>query len=91
MNIEAFLKARREAGQDVTVTEIQLSTAPRYTAGDAAVVVTPVAHAVSFLDEHGHAVTALIVGEQAGLAVTNGENRCPQWTEHDVSDPGITL
>jgi len=97
MNIEDFLKERREAGQEVLITEIDLSP-PRhyepYTHGDAlwgeAVLVKLVAHAVSFVDEQGRAVTALIVGNQAGLAIMEGKNVCPEWTEHDVSDPGIT-
>jgi hypothetical protein len=55
------------------------------------VLVKPVAHAVSFVDEQGRAVTALIVGDQAGLAIMEGKNACPRWTDHDVSDPGVTL
>jgi hypothetical protein len=51
----------------------------------------PVAHAVSFVDEQGRAVTALIVGDQAGRAIMEGKNLCPRWTEHDVSDPRVTL
>jgi hypothetical protein len=35
-------------------------------------------------------VTALIVGDQARRAIMEGNNLCPRWTEHGVSDPGVT-
>ena len=90
MDIDDFLKRRGEAGQEVVVTEIALSP-PREYEGGATVLVKPVAaHAVSFVDEQGRAVTAVIVGDQAGLAIMEGRNVCPRWTEHDVSDPGVT-
>jgi hypothetical protein len=91
MNIDAFLKERREAGQEVIVTEIELSPPRQYELWGETVLVKPVAHAVSFVDEQGRAVTALIVGDQAGLAIMEGKNACPRWTDHDVSDPGVTL
>jgi hypothetical protein len=90
MNIEDFLNERGEAGQEVVVTEIELSRPCQYELWGATVLVKPVAHAVSFVDEQGRAVTALIVGEQAGLAILEGKNACPRWTEHGVSDPGVT-
>jgi hypothetical protein len=91
MNIDDFLKERSEAGQEVVVTEIELSPPRRYEVWGEMVLVKPVAHAVSFVDEQGRAVTALIVGDQAGLAIMEGKNACPRWTDHDVSDPGVTL
>lgn len=91
MNIDDFLKQRREAGQEVIVTEIALSPPRPYEVWGETVLVKPVAHAVSFVDEQGRAVTALIVGDQAGLAIMEGMNACPRWTDHDVSDPGVTL
>jgi hypothetical protein len=90
MNIDDFLKERSEAGQEALVTEIELSPPRQYEVWGATVLVKPVAHAVSFVDEQGRAVTALIVGDQAGLAIMEGKNVCPRWTEHDVSDPGVT-
>ena len=91
MNIDDFLKERGEAGQEVIVTEIELSPPRQYELWGETVLVKPVAHAVSFVNEQGRAVTALIVGDQAGLAIREGKNACPRWTEHDVSDPGVTL
>jgi hypothetical protein len=91
MNLDEFLKQRSEAGQDVVVTEIDLSPHRQDERWPATGPVQPVAHAVSFVDEQGRAVTALIVGDQAGRAITEGKNLCPRWTEHDVSDPGVTL
>jgi hypothetical protein len=91
MNIDDFLKERGEAGQEVVVTEIGLSPPRHHEVWGETVMVKPVAHAVSFVDEQGRAVTALIVGDQAGRAILDGKNLCPRWTEHDVSDPGITL
>ena len=91
MNIDEFLKQRSEAGQEVVVTEIALSAPRHYDVWGETVLVKPVAHAVSFLDDEGRAVTALIVGDQAGRAIVEGKNFCPRWTEHDVSDPGVTL
>ena len=91
MRIDEFLKQRQEAGQDVLVTEIDLSPPRHYELWGETVLVKPVAHAVSFVDDQGRAVTALIVGDQAGLAVMEGKNACPRWTDHDVSDPGVTL
>jgi hypothetical protein len=90
MNIDDFLKERDQAGQEVVVTEIELSRPRQYQVWGATVLVKPVAHAVSFVDGQGRAVTALIVGDQAGLAIMEGKNACPRWTEHDVSDPGVT-
>jgi hypothetical protein len=91
MNIDDFLKERGEAGQEVVVTEIGLSPPRHYEVWGETVLVKPVAHAVSFVDEQGRAVTALIVGDQAGRAIMEGKNLCPRWTDHDVSDPGVTL
>jgi hypothetical protein len=91
MNIDQFLGERQKAGQDVIVTEIELSPPHRGELCGETVLVKPVGHAVSFVDDQGRAVTALIVGDQAGLAVMEAVNRCPRWTEHDVSDPGVTL
>jgi hypothetical protein len=91
MRIDEFLKQRQEAGQDVLVTEIDLSPPRHHELWGETVLVKPVAHAVSFVDDQGRAVTALIVGDQAGLAVMEGKNACPRWTDHDVSDPGVTL
>jgi hypothetical protein len=91
MNIDDFLKERGEAGQEVVVTEIELSPPRQCEVWGATVLVKPVAHAVSFVDEQGRSVTALILGDQAGLAIMEGKNACPRWTDHDVSDPGITL
>lgn len=90
MNIDDFLKQRGEAGQEVVVTEIDLSPPRHSEVWGATVLVKPVAHAVSFEDEQGRAVTVLIVGDQAGRAIMQGRNDCPPWTEHDVSDPGVT-
>jgi hypothetical protein len=91
MNIDDFLKERDQAGHEVVVTEIELSPPRQYhQLWGATVLVKPVAHAVSFVDGQGRAVTALIVGDQAGLAIKEGKNVCPRWTEHDVSDPGVT-
>jgi hypothetical protein len=90
MNIDDFLKERDEAGQEVVVTEIALSRPRQYEIWGETILAKPVAHAVSFVDEQGRAVTALIVGDQAGVAIMEGKNVCPRWTEHDVSDPGIT-
>jgi hypothetical protein len=91
MKVDDFLKERREAGQEVVVTEISLSPPCQQEVWGERVLVKPVAHAVSFVDEQGRAVTALIVGDQAGRAIMDGKNLCPRWTEHDVSDPGVTL
>ena len=91
MNIDEFLKQRSEAGQSVVVTEIDLSPRGQDEGWDETVLGQPAAHAVSFVDEQGRAVTALIVGEQAGRAIVEGKNLCPRWTDHDVSDPGVTL
>jgi hypothetical protein len=91
MNIDEFVKQRDEAGQDVVVTEIELSPHRQDEGWAEKGLVQQVAHAVSFVDEQGRAVTALIVGEQAGRAIVDGKNLCPRWTEHDVSDPGVTL
>jgi hypothetical protein len=91
VNIDDFLGERGEAGQEVVVTEIDLSPPRRYEVWGETVLVKPVAHAVSFVDEQSRAVTALIVGDQAGRAIIEGKNRCPPWTERDVSDPGVTL
>jgi hypothetical protein len=89
MNIDDFLKERGQAGQEVVVTEIELSRPRQYQVWGVTVLVKPVAHAVSFVDRQGRAVTALIVGDQAGLAIMEGKSVCPRWTEHDVSDPGV--
>ena len=91
MNIDDFLKERNEAGQEVVVTEIGLSPPRPYEVWGETVLMKPVAHAVSFVDEQGRAVTALIVGDQTGRAIIKGRNVCPEWTDHDVSDPGVTL
>ncbi len=90
MNIDDFLKKRDEANQEAVVSEIVLSPPRQYEIWGETILVKPVAHAVSFVDEQGRAVTALIVGDQAGVAIVDGKSACPRWTDHDVSDPGIT-
>jgi hypothetical protein len=91
MNIDDFLKERGQAGQEAVISEINLSSERHYEVWSEKVLVKPVAHAVSYKDEKGRAVTALIVGNQVGLAIVDGKLLAPEFGEHDVSDPGVTL
>jgi hypothetical protein len=91
MNIDDFLKQRGQAGQEVVISEIDLSPQRHYEVWGETVLVKPVAHAVSYKDEKGRAVTALIVGNQVGLAIVDGKLLAAQFGDHDVSDPGVTL
>jgi hypothetical protein len=62
----------------------------RYEVWSEKVLVKPVAH-VSYKDKKDRAVTALIVGNQVALAIVDGKLLAPEFGDHDVSDPGVTL
>ena len=74
----------------MVISEIDLSPQRHYEVWGETVLVMSVAHAVSYKDEEGRAVTALIVGNQLGLAIVDGK-LLGEFGDHDVSDPGVTL